>query len=103
MTTPMQKQMLKPTLKSMLLLKPTPMLPKFNPTLTPPKKPLCTKEDCRIAERILVREAALCGRSVIETNDEDKIGVLTDFDLAEFVLDSEDETDSENEADDSRD
>ena len=69
----------------------------------PPKKPLCTKEDCRIAERILVREAALCGRSVIETNDEDKIGVLTDFDLAEFVLDSEDETDSENEADDSRD
>ena len=69
----------------------------------PPKKPLCTKEDCRIAERILVREAALCGRSVIETNDEDKIGVLTDFDLAEFVLDSADETDSENEADDSRD
>lgn len=70
----------------------------------PPKKPFCTEEDCRIAEGILVREAALCGRSAIETNDEDAFGLLTDLDLAGMVFDDENEDDfdldhGENEAD----
>ena len=53
-----------------------------------PKNPLCTKEDCRIAERILVREAALSGCSVIEAVCEDKIVLSTDLDLAEVDLDA---------------
>ena len=47
------------------------------------KNPLCSKEDCRIAKRILVREAALSGSSVIEVTCEDKVILSTDLDLAE--------------------
>ena len=74
-----------------------------------PKKPLCSKEDCRVAKRILVREAALSGCSVIEGTCEDKISLSTDIDLAEVELDevytestqpeTETETDTETQLD----
>lgn len=64
-----------------------------------PKNPLCSKEDCRMAKKILVREAALSGHSVIEVHCDEKVVLSTDVNLAEVEFDNTDaEADAEADA-----